>query len=320
MKAMKNVGIVVRGWLGTWLLVGAAGMAQGMARPPAQPVPMRFVRAETDPETGAIVIEWLVPDAEVGGALDRVEILILNPQAEPVFGAMQVLGNDCDPVPPGAFGVVLDPASADRSIKNVASAGQGGQWDQEAPGGVLLEQSVSGVAHGNLGIAFYIRPQGWSAGRHLILARAVRKQAQPEPWRNLATLDLADDGVTVISEWYPVKPILRVVGQEEAVTLDDLGSVTLVSYEKRPQEPGVQVQRWAGDPASQHQMVEIFRRELAAADLSDGLLSLPSGFYQFKHNSVSGQPPAGYYGESPIFEVGPAEEVIKVEVELFPAI
>jgi hypothetical protein len=249
-----------------------------------------------------------------------MELLILDPEAKPVFGAMQVLGNDCDPVPPGAFGVVLDPASEDRSIKNVASAGQNGQWDQEAPGGTLLQQSVSGVVGANLGISFWITPKDWSPGRHLILARAVRKRQRPEPWRTLATLDMADDGQTVISSWGIVKPIFQVAGVDAPASLEDLGSVTLIRYEKRPQDEGVVVKRWAGDVSGDFKHVEFNRRELNAADLPEGLLSLQPGFYQFKHNSVSGQPPSGFYGESPVFEIRTGDQPIEVEVQLHPAI
>lgn len=302
-----------------WLAL--AGMSEAMSpRPKPPPVPMQFVRAESEPESNAIAIEWIVPNVKAVGPLNRLELLIIAPDATPVFGAMQVLGNDCDPVPPGAFGVILDPANEDRSIKNVASAGQNGQWDQEAPGGTLLKQSVSGVVGGNLGIAFWIVPKNWDPGRHLILARAVRKRGRPEPWRNLATLDLADDGITVISNWGTVKPVFQVVGVDAPMSLEDLGSVTLIRYERRAQAKGVQVQRWEGDTAGQYQYVELNRRELSSADLPEGILSLQPGFYRFKHNSVSGQPPSGFYGESPVFEVQPDKKAVEIQVQLYPAI
>ena len=302
-----------------WLVL--AGVSHAMSPGPnPTPVPMRFVRAESEPEANAIAIEWLVPDADAVGPLNRLELLIIGPDAIPVFGAMQVLGNDCDPVPPGAFGVILDPASEDRSIKNVASAGQNGQWDQESSGGVLLKQSVSGVVGGNLGIAFWMVPKNWSPGRHLILARAVRKRARPEPWRNLATLDLADDGITVISRWGIVKPVFQIAGVEAPASLEDLGSVTLIRYERREQAKGVQVRRWEGDTANQYQYVELNRCELNSADLPEGIISLQPGFYQFKHNSVSGQPPSGFYGESPVFEIQSEQKAVEIKVQLYPAI
>jgi len=305
----------------TCLWLALTGVGHGMAsRALAPPVPIRFVRAASEPEATAIAIEWVVPETKSVGPLDRLELLILDPDAKPLFGAMQVLGNDCDPVPPGAFGVVLDPANEDRSIRNVASAGQNGQWDQEAPNGVLLQQSVSGVVGGNLGIAFWIRPKGWSPGRHLILARAVRERSAPEPWRNLATLDLADDGKTVISRWGLVKPVFRVVGTDSPASLVTLGSVTLIRYEKQPQPEGVAVKRWKGDTAGEFKYVELDRRELNAADMPEGILSLQPGFYRFKHNSVSGQPPTGFYGESPVFEVPSEGGPLEIQVQLFPAI
>lgn len=316
---MKNA--ITRCPFGFGLLVVLVGSAPGMAcRPVPPPVPMEFVRAASELAANAIVIEWVVPNVKSVGRLDRMELLILNPDAKPVFGAMQVLGNDCDPVPPGAFGVILDPASEDRSIKNVASAGQNGQWDQKAPNGTLLKQSASGVVDGNLGIAFWIRPNSWTPGRHLILARAVRKESTPEPWRNLATLDLADDGSTVISDWGIVKPVFQVSGADTSMSLDDLGSVTLIRYERREQAKGVQTRRWAGDTASQYQHVELNRREISSADIPEGILSLQPGFYQLRHNSVSGKPPTGFHGESRVFEIMSTEQPVEVHVLLYPAI
>jgi len=316
---VKNT--ITRCFFGAGLFVSLVCVVHGMAsRPIPPPVPMRFVRAASELAANAIVIEWVVPNVKSVGPLDRMELLILNPDAKLVFGAMQVLGNDCDPVPPGAFGVILDPASEDRSIRNVASAGQNGQWDQKAPNGTLLKQSVSGVVGGNLGIAFWIRPKNWTPGRHLILARAVRKKSKPEPWRNLATLDLSDDGKTVISNWGIVKPVFQVAGTDTPMSLEDLGSVTLIRYERREQAKGVQIRRRKDDSASQYQHVELNRREMNSADLPEGILSLQPGFYQFKHNSVSGKPPTGFYGESPVFEVRPESKPVEIEVQLYPAI
>ncbi len=318
-EMVKNT--ITRCFMGASLFIALVGLAHAMAsRPVPPPVPMKFVRAAAEPEVNDIAIEWVVPNVKAVGPLDRLELLILDPDARPVFGAMQVLGNDCAPVPPGAFGVILDPASEDRSIKNVVSAGQNGQWDQAAKNGTLLKQSVSGVVGGNLSIAFWIAPKEWKPGRHRILARAVRKKSAPEPWRNLATLDIAEDGKTVISSWGIVKPIFYVVGKNAPMSLEGLGSVTLIRYEQREQGKGVTIRRWEGDTASQHQYVEIDRRELNSADLPEGILSLQPGFYQFKHHSASGNPPSGFYGESPVFEIQPIEQPVEIQVQLYPAI
>ncbi len=143
---------------------------------------------------------------------------------------------------------------------------------------------------------------------------------RPESWRNLATFDRANDGVTVISSRGIVKPVFQLVGEETPVPLEHLGSVTLIRYERRTAAEGTTVQRWEGDVAGQFQYVEIERRELNVADFTDGTLSLEPGWYRFKHLSVSGQPPTGYYGESGVFGIEPTEEIFEVVVSLFPAI
>lgn len=308
--------------LTTGVLLGLAGSTHAMApRPTPPPVPMEFVRAAYEPDAGAIAIEWVIPRMNAVGPLDRLEMMMINAKGNAVFGALQNLGDRCDPVPPGAFGVVLDPTSDNRSIKNVASAGQNGQWDQEAPGGILLKQSVSGVAGGNLGIAFWIVPKDWNPDRYLIAVRAIRKNSRPEPWRNLATFDFSGDGVTaVVTSRCRVKPVFVQVSGEEPMPLDHVNSAILIRYERQPQNKGVEIKRWPGDTSGQHKYVEKETRKLKLSDFPDGVISLEPGFYRFRHNSVSGQPPSGFHGESPVFEIKPGQEAIEVRVPLNPAI
>lgn len=308
--------------LGVSLLIALAGRVHAMApRPVPPPVPMEFVRAVFEPEAAAIAIEWIVPHVEAVGRLDRLELLILNAKGDAVFGALQNLSDRCDPIPPGAFGVVLDPTSADRSIKNVASAGQNGQWDQEAPGGTLLKQSVSGVTSGNLGIAFWIAPKDWKPDRYLIAVRAVRKNSRPEPWRHLATCDIPRQAArTTAARRCEVKPLFRDTGSGGPVPAEHIHAVTLIRYERLPQDEGVVMKRWAGDTSGDFKYVEIQKRTLKPTDVLGGCLRLEPGFYQFKHNSVSGQPPTGFYGQSEIFEVRPGAGLMEVQINLNAAL
>jgi hypothetical protein len=303
-----------------WLFL--AGPSHAMAPPPpAPPVPMECVGAAFEPDCAAIVIELTVPNAAAVGALDRIEILIIDAKARALFGALQNLSDRCAPVPPGAFGVVIDPASEDRSIRNVASAGQNGQWDQEAPGGVLLKESAGGLTGGKLGIAFRIAPKGWASGRYLVAARAVRKKSRPEPWRHLATFEYAGNGTqNTPSPQGRVKPVFKVAGADVAMPMEHIGSVILVEYDRREQAKGVTSQRWPGDKSGRYQFVELNRRQLKPSDLPGDTLLLGPGFYQFKHNSVSGQPPSEFYGESAIFEIRAGEETIEIHVPLYQAI
>jgi hypothetical protein len=305
---------------GLWLFL--AGLSHAMApRPPPPPVPMECVGAAFEPDFATMAIELVVPHVAAVGALDRIEILIIDAKARALFGALQVLGDRCNPVPPGAFGVVLDPASENRSIRNVASAGQNGQWDQEAPSGVLLKESASGVTGGNLGIAFRIAPKGWAPGQYLVATRAVRKKSRPEPWRHLTTFEYAGDGTQdAPPPQGRVKPVFQVVGADVTMPLEHLGSVILVEYDRREQAKGVTSQRWPGDKSGRYQFVELNRRQLKSADLPGGILLLGPGFYQFKHNSVSGRPPTGFYGESHVFEITVEEKPVIIEILLFPAI
>lgn len=308
--------------LGVGLLIALAGRVHAMApRPVPPPVPMEFVRAAYEPQAAAIAIEWIVPRVETVGPLDRLELLILNAKGVAVFGALQNLGDRCDPIPPGAFGVVLDPTIEDRSIKNVASAGQNGQWDQEAPGGTLLKQSVSGVSGGNLGIAFWIAPNDWKPDRYLIAVRAVRENGRPGPWRHLATCDVPGEAArTTAAGRREVRPLFRDAGGGGPVPPEHIHAVTLIRYERLPQDEGVVMKRWAGDTSGDFKYVEIEKRTLKPKDFLGGCLQLEPGLYQFKHNSVSGQPPTGLYGQSEIFEVWSGAGLMEVQINLNAAL
>ena len=117
-----------------------------------------------------------------------------------------------------------------------------------------------------------------------------------------------------------VKPIFLDASRRETTPLDHVRSVTLIQYERQEQDEGVVVKRWPGDTSGQYKYVEEEKRRLTLADFPDGLIPLEPGLYQFDHNSVSGQPPSGYYGKSDFFEINAGDETLDVEISLFPAI
>jgi len=117
-----------------------------------------------------------------------------------------------------------------------------------------------------------------------------------------------------------VKPIFMVIGFEKPMPLDNISTVTLIRYEKQPQDEGVTIKRWAGDTSGQYKYVEKEKRTLNLRDFPGGLIPLETGIYQFNHNSVYGQPPSGFYGESSFFEIKAGEETIDVQIPLNPAI
>ncbi len=312
----------IRCLLTTVLLLGLASSTHAMADRKAPTLAgMQFVRADYEPDAAAIVIEWVVPSIDALGPLARIELLILDADAKPVFGVLQNRSDRCDPIPPDTFGVIIDPASDDRAIKNVSSAGFNVQWDQASPHGTLLKQSAAGVIGGNLGISVWIAPRDWNPGRYVIKTRAVTRDHSPAPWQELAKFDYTGTGVEKVTEGQClVRPIFFNVSIQSVMPFDHVGSVVLIRYERQKQNKGVVVKRWPGDVSSQYKYVEKERQELKLSDLSGGLMSLEPGIYQFKHNSVHGQPPSGFYGESIFFEIKAGEETVNVQILLHPAI
>jgi len=312
---------IPRWFLVTSLLLGLAGSAYSMSQPPTEPVLMEFVRVVYEKEFGAIVIEWVVPGIDTIEDMGRIELLISQADNGATFGVMLNRSDRCNPIPPDTFGVIIDPASDDRSIKNVSSAGFNVQWDQASPHGTLLKQSAAGVIGGNLGIGVWIAPRDWNPGRYIIKTRAIRKNHSPAPWQELAEFDYTGTGVEEVTQnRCLVKPTFFNASDQSVMPFDHVGSVALIHYERQKQDKGVVVKRWPGDASGRYKYVEKERQELKLSDLSGGLMSLEPGIYQFKHNSVHGQPPSGFYGESNVFEIKEGEKIIKVKIYLNPAI
>lgn len=313
---------ISRCFLVTSLLLGLVGSGYSMSRPPTKPVPMEFVRVDYENDVGAIVVELVVPDIDKIEDLSRIELLICHADNKAEFGVMLNRGDRCDPIPPDTFGVIIDPASDDRSINNVSSAGFNVQWEQDSPHGTLLKQSAAGVVGGNLGIGIWVAPRDWNPGRYLIKARTARRKYSPAPWQKLATFDYSEEGVNqVMDNICLVKPIFFIIPWETESTPDDyISTVTLIRYEKQPQDEGVTMKRWAGDTSGRYKCVEKEKRTLKLSDFPGGVIPLEPGLYQFNHNSVSGNPPSGFYGESNFFEIKAGEETFDIQIPLYPAI
>jgi len=312
---------ITRWFLVTSLLLVLAGSADSMSQPPKEPVLIEFVGVGYEKDAGAIVAELVVPNIDAIEDLSRIELLICHANNEATFGVMLNRSDRCNPIPPGNFGVIIDPSSDDRSIKNVSSAGFNVEWDQASPRGTLLKQSAAGVAGGNLGIGVWIAPRDWSPGRYVIKTRAVKRKHSPAPWQELAEFDYTGAGVEEVTQnRCLVKPTFFNVSDQSIMPFNHIGSVVLIHYERQKQDKGVVVKRWSGDTSGEYKYVEKKRQKMKLKNLSGGLMYLEPGIYQFKHNSVHGQPPSGFYGESNVFEIKKGEEIIKVKIFLNPVI
>jgi len=307
------------------LFLGLASFGYSLSRPPTVPVFMEFVRVVYDKDAKAIVTEWVVPNIDMTKDLSRIELLISDSDKKATFGVMLNYGERLDPIPPGNFGVIMNPSSDDRSIKNVSSAaGIPGRWDQNTPHGILLKQSTRGVTGGNLGISVWIAPKNWIDGRYTIKTRVVKRKHRPSPWQKLATFYYSGTDVKQVAQSKVlVKPIFIDIRNEKPMSQDwGISKVTLIRYERQKQDEGVTMKRWAGDTSGQYKYVEIEKNKLNLVDFPERLIPLEPGLYQIKYNSVRGTRgmTSGFYGESNFFEVKAESEVIEVHVPLYPAI
>lgn len=118
-----------------------------------------------------------------------------------------------------------------------------------------------------------------------------------------------------------VRPIFLNAGRDnEPLPLEQFIPVTLIRYDRQPKDEGVVIRRWTGDTSGNFKYVPEEERKLGLQDFTEDGIDLEPGIYQFKHNSVSGMPPAGFYGESRFFEIKPGQETLDVPVHLYPAI
>ena len=303
------------------LLLGLASFSYSMSRPLTIPIPMEFVRIVYEKDAKVIVIEWIVPDIDTIEDIGHIELLISHADNGAKFGVMLNLSDYCNPIPPGNFGVIIDPGSDARSIKNVSSTGGHGRFDHRSPNGILLKQSASGVVNGNLGVSVWIVPQGWNHGRYIIKARAGQRKHIPTSWQELAEFDYSGAGVENVKQsGCLIKPIFFNVSNQEVIPFDHVKSITLIRFERQKQDKGIVIKRWAGDTSGQYKDIEKERRNLKSSDFSGGLILLGPGIYQIQHNSVSGKPPSEFYGKSNFFEIKMGEKIMDVEILLYPAI
>ncbi|MCF7973890.1 MAG: hypothetical protein K9N55_08750 [Phycisphaerae bacterium] len=103
------------------------------------------------------------------------------------------------------------------------------------------------------------------------------------------------------------------------IPLDAIRAVTLVRVTRETQEQGATSQRWPGDTSGQSRYVEAETWTVQLKDFPDGQIPLEPGMYQFKHNSVAGHPPSGFYGNSDFFEIKVGQAIV-VEMTLNAAI
>ena len=306
------------------LILGVVYFGYSLSRPPTEPVLMEFVRVVYEKDAKAIVTEWVVPNINKTKDLSRIELLISDSDKKATFGVMLNYGDRLDPIPPGNFGVIMNPSSDDRSIKNVSSAaGIPGRWDQDSPHGILLKQSSRGVTGGNLGISVWIAPKNWTSGRYSIKTRVVKRKHKPSPWLKLATFVYSGNDVKEVTvSKVLVKPMFIDIGYQKPMALDQVREVTLIRYDRQKQDEGVIMKRWAGDTSGEYKNVEKDKRKLNLDDFPGGLIPLEPGIYQFKHNSVRGSSgmTSGYYGSSNFFEIKVEDEIFEVQVLLYPAI
>ncbi len=307
------------------LFLGMSDFSYSMSRPQAEPVVTEFVRVVYDKDAKAIVTEWVIPSIDTIENLSRIELLISHVNNGPKFAVMQNRSDRTDPIPPGNFGVIIDPASDDRSIKNVSSAGGiPGRFDYISPHGSLLKQSASGVVNGNLGISIWIAPKNWDPGRYTIKTRVGKRKYKPSPWQKLATFVYSENDVKQVTQNQGlVKPIFIDITNQKPLSQNwGVSKVTLIRYERQKQDEGVTMKRWAGDTSGQYKYVEKEKRKLDLVDFPGGFIPLKPGLYLIKHNSVRGTSgmTSGFYGKSNFFEVKAESEVIEVRVSLYPAI
>jgi len=308
----------------TILFLFWAELSFSMSRRPTEVVAMEFVRVDYEEEVKALIVEMVVPEIDAINDLSRIELLISHDKTQEIFGVILNYGDRLDPIPPGNFGVIIDPSSDDRSIKNVSSAaGIPGRWDHPSPHGKLLKQSTRGVVNGNLGISIWIAPQDWNPGHYTIKARAVKWKQLSAPWQQLAEFDYTGKGLKKgMQSTCLIKPIFINISNQAVMPFDRVRSIILIRYEKQPQDKGVTIKRWAGDTASQYKYVEKEKRKLSLNDFPEGHILLAPGIYQIKHNSVKGVSgmTSGYYGKSTYFAIKPESKMIEVRIPLYPAI
>ncbi len=294
-----------------------SSFAMGRAR--AREPELLFDSLGRDPDVDALRIPMMVAEPKPFRSLNYIEVSIRNEGETELFRARLNRSSHANPVPPGAFGVYPVGQKAPLKPADMISTGVNGQRDVSHDHATLLSASQAVETNGMLDIMWVVRPNDWPAGVYRLFGKAVAGGRKDGTWVHLASFDYGLDGVpsVLFVRQCNVTPILVDGATGRTISTQVIGMIKIVRLQREKAE-GV-VRGAANAPAQEYDYEVSGEKEVSLSGLAEATLVLEPGFYRLEHNSVNGTPPAGFYGESQVFQAREGES-IDVRLMIHPAI
>ena len=252
-----------------------------------------------------LTIDMNIKEKEAYESLKRVEISISDNKGKEYFRAMNNRMSYPAPIPPNAFGVYPIGEKEQLSDKDILDAGHKAVELMKTKYGYLVKGCHTSWANGILTLHWQIHPYDWnfSNGKGAVLVNIVPKGAKNSTWISCGSFSLP------VKQVHQKQAIVKLQFYErysrKRIKDGSFLSVTLVKLKRIPTR-GVIIQK-RGDTPEKYSYVEVSRKSF---DLDKyRLVSLEPGFYWFEYNDIRGNPPAGFYGRSDLFEIKGSEEV-----------
>jgi hypothetical protein len=271
-------------------------------------VPKPLLSCRLTPGT-PIVIDMKVREEKAYESLRRVEISVRDESGNIYFRAMNNRASHPDPVPPNAFGVYLrDKKSGGWSVK---SAGHEAQTLVQTAYGYLTNGCRTRWEKGVLEIHWEIVLEKEKMdGKNVDLyTRIISDETTTAPWLRCRHDGIQKQGYTEI------QPLFFIRSSREKIDRSLLSNITLVTLKQAASKGLVRI--YGTDDTESYSYEEVSRKIIDLAQKR--VVRLKPGFYRLIYNDIQGDPPAGFYGKSDLFEVKD-EEKITVSVWMEPAI
>lgn len=245
-------------------------------------------------------MDMSIAETEPYESLNRVEISLRDKNGKEFFRAMNNRMDHPAPIPPNAFGVYAVGSKKIWTDSDIVDAGHEASTLVKGKYGNLVDGCKTSTAQGILKIHWIVKVSNGAllSDKVFPFVKVVPRGENDAPWNFCASsIDNPSSAQPAKTRLTSVTPLLCFEENE----CGDADMITLVHL-SRQKRKGI-IKRWAEDTGFAYEFKEISREIIDVKSLPEHKLLLDPGFYRLEYNDVTGDPPAGFYGKSVIFEV-----------------
>ena len=246
--------------------------------------------------------------------LKRVEISIRSSRGREFFRAMNNRSSKCASIPPNAFGVYPVGEKERLTDRDIKDAGHEAATPVKTKYGNLVKGCKTVWHQGLLRIKWLISPKGWGTPDQsvIIFVKIVPAHKKDAVWISCGHFCYPMHNIKLNSSANSNLGLAAITPQfynrfnRGKLKEGAFSTITLVKLKRVPTT--VVVIQKEGDRPDKYAYVVVSKKVIALTKHQS--ISLESGFYRFEYNDVRGNPPAGFYGGSNVFEVKGGEDMV----------